>query len=102
MSRNVVVEISHLLRPDGAGLARRRMLSGLGKLREVHDRLVAEESFWPHLRLPDDDALAAAAQVAAEMGESLAVVGQPSAVAAQRAVVDALGTRSPQIGRAHV
>lgn len=73
------------------------MLSGLGKLRDVHARLVNEDASWPHLRLPDDEALAAASSLASTLGEGpLAVVGQPSAIAAQRAVVDALGVRSPR------
>ncbi len=100
MSRNVVVEVSQLLRKEGRGVGRKRLLSGLGRLREVHDvlRKGADEGRWPHLRLPEDADLAAVRASVAELrarASRLAVVGQPGAIAAVRAIVDALGVVSP-------
>lgn len=90
--RNLVVEVSALLRRDGIG--RKRLTAGLPKLREVHDRLTAGavDGRWPHLQ-PGDAVVAQA--VAAGLGDKLAVVGQPGAVAALQAVTQALGTRQP-------
>lgn len=95
-----MVDVAHLLRKDGGGLGRKRMVSGLARLRDVHAilRTGADEGRWPHLALPSEDVLASAIAVArgfAERGGELAVVGQPGAVAAVRAVVDALGVRRP-------
>jgi hypothetical protein len=99
--RNVVVEVSHLLRKEGRGLGRRRLLSGLGRLREVHEvvRAGAGAGRWPHLQLPDEAELAAAREIAAELrrrAPRLAVVGQPGAIAALRAITEALGVESPR------
>ncbi|MDP2306712.1 MAG: hypothetical protein Q8P18_11875 [Pseudomonadota bacterium] len=102
MIRNVVVEVSHLLRKkEGSGLARRRLLSGLGRLREVHEavRIGTEAGRWPHLQLPDDAELAAVREIAAELrrrAPRLAVVGQPGAIAALRAITEAFGAESPR------
>jgi len=96
-----VVEIAHLLRKENGGIGRLRMTTGLPRLREVHERLARgrDEGRWPHLALLDGDAIAAARDVAAGLragGMDLVVVGQPGAVGAIRAIVDALGTRSPR------
>ena len=100
MVRNVVVEITHLLRKQGAGLGRKRLLSGLSRLRDAHDVLVrgAEAGRWPHLVLPDAEQVASAHAIAAALharAPRLAVVGQPGAVAALRAITEALGVRAP-------
>lgn len=101
MARNVVVEVSHLLRKDGGGIGRKRLTTGLGRLREAHEalRAGAESSKWPHLRVLDDETVAYARAVAEGLrarGTELAVVGQPGAVAALRALTDALGVASPR------
>jgi hypothetical protein len=98
VKRNVVVELSHLLRKDG-GLGRKRLLSGLGRLRDVHEllRRGAEDGRWPHLHLPDAAALDAVRATAADLrarATTLVVVGQPGALAALRAVTDAVGEGS--------
>lgn len=101
MARNVVVEVSHLLRKDGGGIGRKRLTTGLGRLREAHEalRAGAEAGKWPHLRVLDDEAVAHARAVAEGLrarGSELAVVGQPGAVAALRALTEALGVASPR------
>lgn len=100
MVRNVVVEITHLLRKQGAGIGRKRLLSGLSRLRDAHDVLVrgAADGRWPHLNLPDAEQVAGVSEIAAGLrarAPRLAVVGQPGAVAALRAVTEALGVRVP-------
>ncbi|MDP2311514.1 MAG: hypothetical protein Q8P41_01300 [Pseudomonadota bacterium] len=101
MNRNVVVEISQLLRKEAGGISRRRLLAGLGRLREVHEavRKGADAGRWPHLQLPDDAQLAEVRRIAGELrgrASRLAVVGQPGAIAALRAVTEALGVESPR------
>lgn len=97
MSRNVVVEVSHLLRRDAGGIGRLRLTTGLPKLRDAHERIWSRppEGGWPHLRTLGDDTLAEALRVAEGLrarARELVVVGQPGAVAAVRAVADGAGS----------
>ncbi len=95
------MEVTRLLRKETGGIGRKRLTSGLARLRDVHATLVAgaEAGRWPHLRLLDADAREDARRVAAALraaAPELVVVGQPGAVAALRAAVEALGTTSPR------
>lgn len=90
-----MVELSSLLKEGPSGVGLKRLTAGLPRLKEVHDELRrGEETWrWPHLVLPDEDALAAVVATAEALREragTLAVVGQPGALTAMRALVATL------------